>query len=95
MRKAMLVGLLATGLTGPVAAYAQATAPVTMQPTKVEIAIDPQWLAIGAGVVVGAAVFDVVLDTDLAFIIGGVVGGFLADVWYSGNSVWITSAPKS
>jgi hypothetical protein len=95
MRKAMLAGLLATSLIAPVAAYAQATAPTMTQSTNAQVVIDPQWLAIGAGVVVGAAVFNVVLDTDLAFILGGVVGGFLANVRYSGYEVRLTSAPKS
>jgi hypothetical protein len=94
MRNMVLIGLLATGLAVPVAAYGQTTPPAAKQSTNTEVAIDPQWLAIGAGVVVGAVVLELVLDTDVAFIIGGVVGGYLASVWYSGNEIRITTAPK-
>ncbi len=96
MHKAMLVGLLATGLTAPVAAYAQTAAPV--KPLEEIVTIRPaQWLAVGAGVVVGAAVLDVIMPTDVAFVIGGIVGGYLANAWYSGREVefQMTTAPKS
>lgn len=95
MRKAMLIGFLAVGLAGPVAAYAQSTAPAPAQPTKVDVSIDPQWLVIGAGVVVGAVVLNAAVDTNLAYVIGGVVGGYLADLWYSGHDVQIITTPKS
>ena len=56
-----------------------------------------QWLTIGAGVVIGAAVLDVILPSNVAFIVGGVVGGYLANVWYNGREVQLqmTTTPKS
>src|SRR4051794_14570639 len=96
MHKAILVGFLVTGLTAPVAAYAQPAAPA--RPTDEVISIRPaQWLAIGAGVVVGAAVLDVIMPSNVAFIVGGVVGGYLANVWYGGREVTLqmSTIPKS
>lgn len=94
MRNMVLVGLLVTGLAVPVSAHAQTTAPATKQLAATQSVIDPQWLAIGAGVVVGAVVFEAVLDTNVAYIIGGAVGGYLANVWYSGYDIRITATPK-
>jgi hypothetical protein len=94
MRNMVLVGLLATGLSVPVSAYAQTAAPATRQAISTASAIDPLWLAIGAGVVVGAVVFEAVLDTNIAYIIGGAVGGYLANVWYGGYDIRITATPK-
>ena len=56
-----------------------------------------QWLAVGAGVVVGAAVLDVIMPSNVAFVVGGIVGGYLANVWYNGREVQLqmTTAPKS
>ncbi len=97
MHKAVLVGLLATSLAAPVGAYAQ---PATSAPARSEevITIRPaQWLAVGAGVVVGAAVLDVILPSNVAFIVGGVVGGYLANVWYNGREVQVqmSTSPRS
>src|ERR1700754_3710800 len=63
MHKVMLAGLLATTLAAPVAAYAQPAAPpARSKPTEEVMVIRPaQWLAIGAGAVVGAALLDVIL----------------------------------
>jgi hypothetical protein len=54
-------------------------------------------MAIGAGVVVGAAVLDVIMPSNVAFVVGGVVGGYLANVWYGGREVQIqmTTTPRS
>jgi hypothetical protein len=96
MHKAILVGLLATGLTAPAAAYAQTAAPA--MPAEEVVVIRPvQWLAVGAGVVVGAAVLDVIMPSNVAFAVGGIVGGYLANVWYNGREVQLqmTTAPKS
>jgi len=97
MHKAILVGLLATSLTAPVAAYAQpASAPA--KPADEVFMIKPaQWLAVGAGVVVGAAVLDIIMPTNVAFVVGGVVGGYLANAWYNGREVQLqlNTAPKS
>jgi hypothetical protein len=98
MHKAILVGLLATSLTAPVAAYAQPAAAPSSKPAEEVFMIRPaQWLAVGAGVVVGAAVLDIILPTNVAFVVGGVVGGYLANAWYNGRDVQLqlNSAPKS
>ncbi len=97
MHKAVLVGFLAASLAAPVAAYAQ---PATTAPAPKDevITVRPaQWLAVGAGVVVGAAVLDVILPGNVAFVVGGVVGGYLANVWYNGREVQVqmTTTPKS
>jgi hypothetical protein len=98
MHKAIIVGVLAAGLSAPVAAYAQPAAPARPAATEDVITVRPaQWLAIGAGVVVGAAVLDVIMPSNVAFVIGGVVGGYLANVWYNGREVTLQMAtvPKS
>jgi hypothetical protein len=99
MHKAILVGLLATSVSAPVAAYAQPAASAPARPsTEDVVTVRPaQWLAIGAGVVVGAAVLDVIMPSNVAFIVGGVVGGYLANVWYNGREVTLqmTTAPKT
>ena len=96
MQKAILVGLLATSLAAPVAAYAQPATSATK--TEEVFTVRPaQWLAIGAGVIVGAAVLDVVLPSQAAFVVGGVIGGYLANVWYSGREVQlqVSTSPKA
>ena len=98
MHKAIIVGVLAAGLSAPVAAYAQPAAPARPAATEDVVTIRPaQWLAIGAGVVVGAAVLDVIMPSNVAFVVGGVVGGYLANVWYNGREVTLQMAtvPKS
>jgi hypothetical protein len=52
---------------------------------------------VGAGVVVGAAVLDVIMPSNVAFVVGANVSGNLANVWYSGREVQLqmTTAPKS
>jgi hypothetical protein len=102
MHKAIIVGVLAASLSAPVAAYAQpaASAPARAATAASEdvVTIRPaQWLAIGAGVVVGAAVLDVFMPSNVAFVVGGVVGGYLANVWYNGREVTLqmSTSPKS
>lgn len=98
MQKAILVGVLAASLAAPVASYAQpASSAASSAKTEEVFNIRPsQWLAIGAGVIVGAAVLDMVLPSQMAFVVGGVVGGYLANVWYNGREVQIqmSTAPK-
>jgi len=98
MQKAILVGVLAASLAAPVASYAQPAASASAAKSEEVFSIRPsQWLAIGAGVIVGAAVLDVVLPSQMAFVVGGVVGGYLANVWYLGREVQIqmSTAPKA
>ena len=95
MHKAVLVGFLAAGLAAPVAASAQSAAqPATDQLVVIRPA---QWIAVGAGAVVGAVLIDAVIPTDFGYIVGGVVGGYLANVWYTGRQIEIQTgnAPKT
>jgi hypothetical protein len=104
MQKLVLAGVLAASLTAPVASYAQTAAPAASAPVA-RVTVDnevftikpAQWLAVGAGVIVGAAVLDVVLPSNIAFVLGGVVGGYLANAWYSGREVQLqlNAVPKS
>lgn len=99
MQKAVLAGLLATSLAAPVGAYAQpASSAAPTSTTEQLMVIRPaQWLVIGAGVVVGAVVIDALIPTDLGYIVGGVVGGYLANVWYNGRQIEVHmgTAPKT
>ncbi len=98
MQKAIFAGLVATSLMAPAAAFAQPAASAPARTMEDVITVKPaQWLAIGAGVVVGAAVLDVIMPSNVAFVVGGVVGGYLANVWYGGREVQIqmTTQPRS
>jgi hypothetical protein len=99
MHKAVFVGLLATSLAAPVSAFAQPAASAAPTATTEQLVVirPAQWLAIGAGVVVGAVVVDALIPTDLAFIAGGIVGGYLANVWYNGRQleVHMGTVPKT
>jgi hypothetical protein len=86
MHKAVPIGVLMAILTAPVAAYAQPAARAPTGPIGLEFTIQPtQWLAIGAGVVVGAVLLDVILPTNVAYVVGGAFGGYLANAWYQGR----------
>ena len=55
-----------------------------------------QLLAIGAGVVVGALVFQVAIPTRLGLIAGAVIGGYLGDFWYTGSQLELhITTPKT
>lgn len=53
--------------------------------------------AIGIGIVGGIVVGEAILATDMGVIVGGVLGGYLAHVWYGGRQIELVSgpAPKS
>ncbi|MEJ0019345.1 MAG: hypothetical protein WDN25_22895 [Acetobacteraceae bacterium] len=98
MHKAMLAGVLAVGLGAPIAAHAQPAAVPSPRPSEDVFVIRPaQLLTIGAGIVVGAVLLDVILPTNVAFVIGGAVGGYLANVWYGGREVQLqmSTVPRS
>ena len=96
MQTALRTGLLAVSLSFPMAAYAQPAKTVTVPATDTSIVIQPmQWAAIGVGVVVGAAVLDMVMPTGIAFVVGGSIGGYLANAWYNGYGVEVRVAPKT
>jgi hypothetical protein len=96
MQTALCTGLLAISLSLPVAAYAQPAKTVPIPATDTSVVIQPmQWAAVGVGVVVGAAVLDMFMPTSIAFIVGGSVGGYLANAWYNGYGVEVRVAPKT
>ena len=100
MHKTLLAATLAVGLFAP-AAYAQPTASLAPKP---DAAVDHTWeirpaqvLAVVAGVVAGAAVVGVLIDTEIGYLAGGVVGGYLANLWYNGGEfdVHVNRPPKT
>ncbi len=100
MHKAIFIGLLATSLAAPVSAYAQPAAPAAPAQSSTDqlITVRPaQWLAVGAGFVAGAVVIDALIPSELGYIVGGVIGGYLANVWYTGHQLEIHmgTVPKS
>jgi len=52
---------------------------------------------IGAGIVSGAVVVEALVSTDFGYLVGGIVGGYLADVWYNGQQLelHLGTPPKS
>ncbi len=95
MQKVILTGFAAIALLASTTAHAQ---PAPPQQVTVNLTIQPaQWLVVGAGVLVGAAVLDIVLPSNVAFVVGGAIGGYLANSWYTGQGVQIqtSAAPKT
>jgi len=92
MRKTALIAMMTTGLTVPLAAYAQApssrpTAPPAAASATSEASsftLSPeQLLAIAGGAVVGGVLLDFVLPVRVAYLIGGVGGAYLGYTWYT------------
>jgi predicted MFS family arabinose efflux permease len=85
MQKLLLVLLLAATLFAPAAASAQPVPPAAPAPdtkTHVYVVRPIQVLAIGAGAVVGAAVLETLGTAEVGYLVGAVVGGYLAAIWY-------------
>jgi hypothetical protein len=101
MREALLIGLLTLGVATPVLVHAQPVPPADASgngahapPSASAWMIRPgQWIAVGAGVVAGAVAMEVLVPTRLIYVLGGVAGGYFADVWYGGRRVEIRSVP--
>jgi hypothetical protein len=93
MQKTLLAGILAASVVAPTAVYAQPTpaAPAVSDPKTEQVFVvrPAQVLAIGAGVVVGIVVMEALIPTELGYIAGGIVGGYLANVWYGGRQLEI------
>jgi hypothetical protein len=97
MRKSMLMGALAACLIVPMGAYAQPAPPgagsnaATMQAgSKNDPSFSfspPQAVALGAGIVAGVIAGEALLSSDLGVLVGGVVGGYLANIWYTGARI--------
>ena len=100
MHKTLLAATLAAGLFVP-AAYAQPASspgPKTDATTEHVWTIRPaQVLAVAAGVVGGAVVVAALVDTEIAYVVGGVAGGYFANLWYNGGEfeVHVSRPPKT
>ncbi len=99
MRNTVCSAVLALSLLAPAVASAQTPAsPAPAAPVSEQLIVmrPAQLLAIGAGVVIGALVFQVAVPTRLGLIAGAVIGGYLGDFWYSGNQIELhITAPKT
>ncbi len=97
MRNFVYSGVLSLSLLVPVAANAQTPAAPPAPANEQYLVLRPaQLLAIGAGVVVGALVFQVAVPTRLGVLAGAVVGGYLGDFWYSGSQLELhVTTPKT
>jgi hypothetical protein len=97
MRKLLVAGIVATTLLGPAAVHAQPVPPGTSATAAANghvYSIRPvQILAIGAGAVVGAVVVEALGSADLGYLVGGVVGGYLAAIWYDDLKFEIHTGP--
>ena len=108
MKKAILAGIIVSGLLAPRVGYTEpvaltlaqsapastvlAQSPLALPENKTEqvFVIRPaQILAIGAGVVSGAVIVEALFSTDLGYLIGGAVGGYLANLWYGDRQLEI------
>lgn len=90
MQKILLTGMLAAALLVPAAAYAQTTSISPTPDAKTDRTLviqSAQVLAIGAGVIVGAVVAEALISTRIALLVGGVAGGYLANIWYTGREI--------
>jgi hypothetical protein len=85
MIKAALPAALAVSIAFPLAdANAQAAAPASEN----LIVVRPAHLvAIGVGVLGGIVVGEALFATDLGVVVGGVLGGYMAHVWYGGRQL--------
>jgi len=101
MKIALLSGIMTVGLLMPIAVFAQSATPALPPPgvkTEQIFVLRPsQMLMIGAGIVSGAVVAEALLSTAFGYLVGGIVGGYLADVWYNGQQLelHLGTPPKS
>lgn len=98
MIKAVMPAVLAVSIAFPMQAATAQPAPASAGPTDNIIVIRPAHIAaIGIGVLGGIVVGEALLATDLGVVVGGVLGGYLAHVWYGGRQIEVNlgTAPKS
>jgi hypothetical protein len=92
---------MTVGLLLPIAALAESAPPPPSPPAiktdQVFVIRPTQVLMIGAGIVSGAVVVEALFSTDFGYLVGGVVGGYLAHVWYNGQQLelHLGTPPKS
>ncbi|MGE0224190.1 MAG: hypothetical protein AB7F35_15650 [Acetobacteraceae bacterium] len=100
MYKLAVPAALAVSLMLPVQAAHAQTLPITPSPTASEqmMVIRPSHLlAVGAGVIGGVIVGEMLFATDLGLVVGGVLGGYLTNLWYNGRQLelHLGATPKS
>ncbi len=101
MLKMVIPAAMAISIAMPIQmSYAQPAAPPAPPAEKTEamVVIRPaHLLMVGAGIVGGVVVGEALFSTDLGMVVGGVLGGYLTHVWYSGRQIELhmANAPKS
>ncbi len=99
MFKIAVPAALVVSVMPPVqAAYAQAPAAPPAEKTDQMFVIRPsQLLVLGAGALGGVIVGELLFSTELGMVVGGVLGGYLSHLWYSGRQleVHMGTTPKS
>jgi len=93
MFKVVLPAVMVVSLAvAPLPALAQSGGSSTTSDSL--LVIRPAHLAaIGIGVVGGLIVGEAILATEMGVIVGGVLGGYLAHVWYGGRQIELITAP--
>ncbi len=71
------------------AVYAQTpAAPPPAEKTDQMLVLRPaHLLVLGAGVFGGIVVGEMLFSTDLGMVVGGILGGYLSNLWYSGRQL--------
>jgi hypothetical protein len=99
MFKLAVPAALVVSMMMPVqAAYAQTPVlPASPASEQMFVVRPAHLLAIGAGVVGGVVVGEMLFSTELGIIVGGVLGGYLTNLWYTGRQleVHLGTSPKS
>ena len=96
MIKAVMPVALAITLAFPVQSAMAQAAPAAEKSETLIVIRPAHVIAVGAGVVGGIVVGEALFATDLGVVVGGVLGGYLAHVWYGGRQLELNigSAPK-
>lgn len=97
MIKAVLPAMLAVSVAFPIQAAVAQPAPAASVSESTIVIRPAHLVAIGAGVLGGIVVGEALLSTDIGVVVGGVLGGYLAHVWYGGRQIEVNLGvtPKS